>query len=141
METVKVALPVENDAISQHFGQCTQFKVYTITDRAVVGSEIVVTGEMGHDELGLWFLQNGIQAVICGGIGAGAQGALAAAGIIVFPGVEGACDAAIEKLLTGELIAQYAATCGCHGGCHGHDGGCHSGGCHGSSGGCSCHCH
>ncbi len=139
METVKVALPVENDNISQHFGRCTQFQIYTITDRAIAGSEIVVTGEMGHDELGLWFLQNGVQAVICGGIGAGAQGALAAAGIIVFPGVEGACDDAIAKLLTGELIAQYVATCGCHGSA---GGGC-GGGCHGHSGGCGggCHCH
>ncbi len=139
METVKVALPVENNNISQHFGRCTQFQIYTITDRAIAGSEIVVTGEMGHDELGLWFLQNGVQAVICGGIGAGAQGALAAAGIIVFPGIEGTCDDAIAKLLTGELIAQYAATCGCHG--HA-EGGC-GGGCHGHSGGCGggCHCH
>ncbi len=138
METVKVAIPVQEGQIFQHFGQATQFQIYTIADRAVASSEIVSPGEMGHDELGLWFLQQGIQAVICGGIGAGAQGALAAAGIIVFPGNDGTCDAAIEKLLTGELIAQYASTCGCSGGCHGHDGG----GCHGhAGGGCHCHCH
>ena len=56
---------------------------------------------------------------------------------------------ATEKELTEGLHGEYVHTCGCGGGCHGHEGGCHGheggcggdcgGGCHGHEGGCDCH--
>lgn len=47
---------------------------------------------------------------------------------------------ATEKELTEGLHGEYVHTCGCGGGCHGHEGGCGGdcgGGCH--EGGCDCH--
>ena len=55
---------------------------------------------------------------------------------------------ATEKELTEGLHGEYVHTCGCGGGCHGHDGGCGGcgghdgeceGGCGGHDGGCGCH--
>ena len=49
---------------------------------------------------------------------------------------------ATEKELTEGLHGEYVHTCGCGGGCHGHEGGCGGdcgGGCHGHEGGCDCH--
>ena len=48
---------------------------------------------------------------------------------------------ATEKELTEGLHGEYVHTCGCGGGCHGHEGGC-GGGCHdgGCEGGCNENC-
>ena len=58
---------------------------------------------------------------------------------------------ATEKELTEGLHGEFVHTCGCGGGCHGHDGGCggsceggcHEGGCggHGEGHDCGCGCH
>ncbi len=78
-----------------------------------------------------------MEALICGGIGGGAQNALAAAGIKLYGGVSGDADAAVEALLAGNLEFSANATCNHHGGHH-HDGDCHGyeGGCHGHGGNC-----
>lgn len=131
----RIAIPFADGNVFRHFGKSTQFKIYTIADDKVTASETVGTDGTGHEALGLWLLRNGVNAVICGDIGPGALGALAAAGIAALAGVEGPADDAIAKLLAGTLEASPAANCGHHagGGCGSH--GC--GGCHGS-GGCGC---
>ncbi len=126
----RIALPHEDGQIFQHFGKATQFRIYTIADDKIATSEVVPTDGAGHEALGLWLTLQGVNVVVCGGIGPGAQGALRAAGIQVFPGVEGPTDDAVQKLLSGELVQQHAATCNHHaGGCGSHAcGSCH--GCH-----------
>ncbi|MFR7797217.1 MAG: NifB/NifX family molybdenum-iron cluster-binding protein [Collinsella sp.] len=77
----------------------------------------------------------GVDTLICGGIGGGAINALAQAGITVYAGAQGSCDACVEALIAGTLAQNGEATCGCHG--HDHDHGhAHE---HGES--CSCHGH
>lgn len=127
-----IAIPYSDGQIFQHFGKTTQFKIYVIEEDAVVSSEVVDTDGTGHEDLALWLVWHAVNAVICGNVGPGMQGALAAAGIQFLAGVEGAADEAIEKLLAGTLVGETRATCGGHGGgCGGHcgHGGC--GGCHG----------
>ena len=48
-------------------------------------------------------MQNGVDTLICGGIGKGAQAALAEAGIKLYGGVSGDADAAVSALLNGSL--------------------------------------
>ncbi len=126
----RIAIPHEDGNIFQHFGKFAEFKIYTIADGKVAMSEVVKADSAGHEALGLWLIMRGVTVVICGGIGPGAQGALRAAGIQMFPGVEGAADDAVQKFLAGELVQQHAATCHFHaGGCGAHAcGTCH--GCH-----------
>ncbi len=128
----RIALPFEDDKIFQHFGKATHFKIYTVTENTVTSSDVLATDGTGHEALGLWLMLQGVTLVICGGIGPGAQGALRAAGIRVFPGIEGSTDDAVQKLLSGELQAQEAPTCNHHthgGGCGAHAcAGCHN--CH-----------
>lgn len=129
----RIAVPYDADgSVFQHFGKATEFKIYEIVDNAVEKSKVVGCDGGGHDLIGLWLVQQGVNAVICGGIGPGAQGALAAAGVAVFPGVEGSADDAIARLVDGSLSASSASNC------HGHAGGCSGGGCkcHSSCGSC-----
>ena len=125
-----IAIPYENGNVFQHFGKATTFMIYTIENDAVVKSEIKDAEGAGHEELGLWLVWQGVNAVICGGIGPGAMGALAGAGIPAVAGVEGSADDAVAKLIAGTLVTASEPTCGghAHGGCGGHCGGWH--GCH-----------
>ncbi|MBQ8114247.1 MAG: NifB/NifX family molybdenum-iron cluster-binding protein [Kiritimatiellae bacterium] len=109
-----IAIPYSQDEVFQHFGKSSQFKIYTVADGAVASTEVLDTAGVGHEDLALWLVQHSVQAVVCGGIGPGAQGALAAAGIAVFAGVEGAADEAARRLLAGELAPAGGANC--HGG-------------------------
>lgn len=133
----KIAIPYSEGTVFQHFGRATQFKIYTIESGKVVSDEVVDTEGTGHEDLALWLVWHAVDAVLCGDVGPGMQGALAAAGIQFLAGVEGSADEAVEKLLAGTLVGQTTATCGGHGGgCGGHGGGCggHCG--HGGCGGC-----
>ncbi len=100
---MRIAVTYENGDIFQHFGHTEQFKLYEIEDSKIVGSRIVDTNGQGHGALA--DILNGLQAdiLICGGIGGGAQMALASLGIRLFGGVSGNADAAVEALLANNL--------------------------------------
>ena len=117
---MKIAVTYENGNVFQHFGKSEAFKVYTVENDNVVSSEVVSTGGQGHGALGGFLTGQGADAVICGGIGPGAQDVLRSAGISLYAGVSGSCDEAVEKLLAGTLVSQSVANCGHHG--HGHGG-------------------
>ena len=57
---------------------------------------MVDAGGSGHGALAGVLSALHVDALICGGIGGGAQAALAAAGIRLFGGVSGSADAAVE---------------------------------------------
>ena len=76
------------------------------------------------------------RGLICGGIGGGAQAALAEAGIKLYGGVSGDADAAVSALLSGNLGYDPNVHCDHHDHAHGEAG--HTCGDHGC-GKHSCH--
>ena len=78
---MKIAVTYENGQIFQHFGHTEQFKVYEFEGKDIVNVEIVSTNGNGHGALAEFLVENGVDTLICGGIGGGAQAALAEAGI------------------------------------------------------------
>lgn len=100
---MRIAVTYENGQIFQHFGRTEQFKVYDVQDGAVVSSEVVGTNGSGHGALAGVLTALKADALICGGIGGGAQAALAAAGIRLYGGVSGGADEAVQALLSGGL--------------------------------------
>ena len=125
---MKIAVTYENGEIFGHFGHTEQFKVYEIEEGKVVSSEVLDTNGSGHGALA-GFLQNlGMDVLICGGIGMGAQMALREAGIKLFGGAGGNADKAVEAFLINELKYDPDAKCDHHG--HGHSEG-HTCGNHG----------
>jgi predicted Fe-Mo cluster-binding NifX family protein len=135
----RIAIPVSSGDIFQHFGKSNQFKIFTVSDGKVTQTEDFISGDAGHEELGFLLVCRSVNIVICGGIGPGALGALAGAGIRVVAGIEGNADNAVIKFLEGNLEGSESATCGSHaqGGCaarHG-CGSCRARGCGGKCGG------
>ena len=133
---MKIAVTYENGDIFQHFGHTAQFKIYSTGDGKILSSEVIGTHGSGHGALAGLLHSLGVQTLICGGIGAGAQAALAQAGIQLYAGVTGPADDAVNALLAGALPQSAQANCDHHHGEEGHacgEHGCGEHGCGGSS--------
>ena len=113
-DIMRIAVTYENGEIFQHFGHTEEFKVYDVQDGKVVASEVVNTNGQGHGALAGVLTALKADVLICGGIGGGAQMALAAAGIKLYGGVSGSADAAVEALLAGNLDYNSAVKCNHH---------------------------
>ena len=111
---MKIAVTYQNGQIFQHFGHTEQFKIYEISNGSILHTEVVGTNGSGHGALAGFLMQHGIDTLICGGIGGGAQMALAQAGIRLFGGVSGAADAAVQALLNGTLTYDPDVHCNHH---------------------------
>jgi len=135
---MKIAVTYDNGNVFQHFGRTETFKVYEVENGEVVDEKIVGSEGAGHEALAGLLADKGIDVLICGGCGAGAQAALAEAGVELLSGAEGNCDAVVDAYLRGDLTSK-GVTCdhhdhedeegGCGGNCGGGCGGC-GGGCH-----------
>ena len=130
---MKIAVTYEGGLIFQHFGHTSHFKIYEIEQDKVASSQVIDTNGHGHGALAGFLKEQGVNVLICGGIGGGAQIALAEAGIQLFGGVSGDADEAVEALLVGQLAYNPCVRCNHHD--HDHDHACGDHGC----GSHSCH--
>ena len=130
---MKIAVTYDNGNIFQHFGRTESFKVYEVEGNKVVSSEVIGSNGVGHGALAGLLSEQSVDVLICGGIGGGAQQALAEAGVELVAGAEGDVDQAVEAYLRGELIST-GANCDHH---HHEDG--HSCGDHGEGHSCGGH--
>ena len=127
---MKIAVTYDNGEVFQHFGHTEQFKLYNVEDGKIVSSAVVGTNGTGHGALAGFLKANGVDALICGGIGDGARSALERAGIALYGGVSGDADIAVKNLLDGTLRYNPDVRCSHHSEKHpdgGHD--CQSRGC------------
>ena len=70
---MKIAVTYDNGNIFQHFGKTENFKVYEVEDNQVVSSEVIGSNGTGHGALAGLLSEQGVDVLICGGIGGGAQ--------------------------------------------------------------------
>ena len=146
---MKIAVTYDNGNIFQHFGRTEFFKVYDVEDNKIVSSEVIGSNGTGHGALAGLLANHGIDVLICGGIGGGAQAALSEAGVELVAGASGDVDQAVESYLKGELESTGANcdhhhgeghSCGDHGcGHHEEDNACGDSCGSGCGGGCGSH--
>ena len=128
---MKIAVTYEAGLVFQHFGHTSAFKIYEVEENEVKSAQVIDTDGHGHGALAGFLAAQGVDILICGGIGGGAQMALAEAGIRLFGGVMGDADEAVEAFLAGQLNYNPCVQCNHHG--HDHncgDHGCGSHSCH-----------
>ena len=135
---MKIAVTYDNGNIFQHFGRTESFKVYEVEDNKVVSSKVIGSNGVGHGALAGLLSDQSVDVLICGGIGGGAQAALAEAGVELCAGAEGDADQAVEAYLKGELIST-GANCDHHHHEDGHSCGDHEEG-HSCGGACGSSC-
>lgn len=132
---MRIAVTYENGQIFQHFGHTESFKIYDVEEEKIVHSEVVDTNGNGHGVLAGVLNALNADVLICGGIGGGAQAALAAAGIKLFGGVSGDADKAVETFINETLDYDPDVKCSHHEHSHGEGHTCGEHGC----GSHSCH--
>ena len=131
--TMKIAVTCENNEVFQHFGHTPEFAVFTVEDGKVVSKRILSCGGTGHGALAGVLKEGGVDLLICGGIGGGAQMALAEAGVQLIGGASGKVDEVVAAFLKGELSVNPDFQCHHHDGDAGHKCGehhCGNGHCH-----------
>ena len=116
-----------NGQIFQHFGHTEYMKIYETQDNTVRSAEVKSTNGSGHGALAGFLREEGVEVLICGGIGGGAQMALAEAGIRLYGGCSGDADQAVNNFLNNMLMYNPNVRCDHHEGGHdcGHDCGSH----------------
>ena len=122
---MKIAVTYEAGLVFQHFGHTAHFKLYDVENGEVKRSCIIPTDGHGHGALAGFLKAQGVDCLICGGIGGGAQMALQNAGIKFYGGVRGDADEAVTALLAGQLEFNPCVTCNHHGHDHACGGSCH----------------
>lgn len=127
---MRIAVTYESGMVFQHFGHTGQFKIYDVENGEITGEQVMDTAGNGHGALAGFLSGLKVDALICGGIGGGAQNALAQADIRLYAGVTGKADDAVWAFLAGGLQWDANARCSHHDqGEHRHD-------CAGNGGGC-----
>ena len=110
---MKIAVTYDNGNVFQHFGKTEYFKIYEVEENKVVSSEVMSSNGSGHGALAGLLADHSVDVLICGGIGGGAQSALAEAGVELCAGAQGNTDEAVEAYLRGELV-NSGANCNHH---------------------------
>lgn len=111
---VRIAVTYEDGNVFQHFGHASQFKLYDIENGRIVNAQVVPVNGQGHGALAGLLSAAKVDAVICGGIGGGAQNALREAGIALYGGVSGDADEAVQAYLAGNLAFEANVQCSRH---------------------------
>ncbi len=93
--TMRIAVTYEDGKVFQHFGHTEQFKLDDVEEGQVKATEVISTDGNGHGALARFLQEHKVDTLICGGIGGGAQQALALAGINLYGGVKGDADQAV----------------------------------------------
>ena len=123
---MRIAVTYKDGQVFQHFGRSEFFKIYDVKEGQIISSVIIPTNGNGHGALGAFLSQAKVDALICGGIGAGTRNILKDVNIALYPGVVGDADEACRALIAGNLNYQPDIEC------HDHDHGDHD---------CGHHCH
>lgn len=116
---MRIAVTYDNGMIYQHFGHTEHFKLYDIESGSIANQTILGTDGQGHGALVALLRACRADVLICGGIGSGAQKAIAEAGIKLYGGVSGSADDAVSAFVSGNLNFNPEVRCAHHGREHG----------------------
>lgn len=99
-----IAVPVNGSDIAPDFGKATEFSVFTtsVFDEIEDVRLIRAPGD-GHESAIRLLEENGVQAVICGGIGGYAVRAMRNTGMMLMGGAEGSAEDRVNDFLGGQL--------------------------------------
>jgi predicted Fe-Mo cluster-binding NifX family protein len=100
---MKVAISTDGGNVSAHFGRCPSFTLVEIENNKVVTKETIANP--GHEPgfIPQFLQRQGVQCIVCGGMGMRAQGFFTEYGIQTIVGVSGSIDEVTEKLEKGTL--------------------------------------
>lgn len=103
---MKIAIPVANDKLSLHFGHCENFFIFQVDNDLIISSEKLTPPPHEPGVLPKWLNELGVNLIIAGGMGQGAQVLFAKNNIDVVIGAPAdAPKTLVENYLDGSLIS------------------------------------
>ncbi|MFH1147917.1 MAG: NifB/NifX family molybdenum-iron cluster-binding protein [Pseudomonadota bacterium] len=96
---MKIALPVVDNKLCNHFGHCDKFAILDIQDNKIANKTLVIPPPHEPGVLPGWLGEMGVEVVIAGGMGQRALALLTKRGVKVITGAPG--------LSSEELVEQY----------------------------------
>jgi predicted Fe-Mo cluster-binding NifX family protein len=95
---MRIAISTDGRYVSPHFGRCPIFTLVDIEDGKTVGR--VEVENPGHEPgyIPRFLHEKGVKQIVCGGMGARAQGFFVEMGIHTILGVDGNIDEVIKQL-------------------------------------------
>jgi len=120
---LRIAMPIDNQNVNQHFGTSSEFAVIEIEGDQIKDNKTVSAASLAHNHGGLaGLLKNeNVEVVIVGGIGPPAQQALEETGMKVITGAQGVIKDIAIMFAKGQLRSKPVS---CNHG-HGHSCGQH----------------
>ncbi|MCK5731635.1 MAG: NifB/NifX family molybdenum-iron cluster-binding protein [Tenericutes bacterium] len=100
---MRVALAVDNNMITQHFGHCEYFVVYEVENEEIKGSEIIKNPPHQKGHLPKFLKENNINVVITGNMGQMAVNLMNNLDIQCIKGVKGNLVDVINAYVDGSL--------------------------------------
>jgi len=104
---MRIAVPVANGRLAQHFGHCEKFALVDVdpVTKETTASTEVAAPEHQPGLLPEWLREQGVQLVIAGGMGSRAQSLFRAAAIQVLTGAPAeAPETLVRQYLDGRLV-------------------------------------
>jgi predicted Fe-Mo cluster-binding NifX family protein len=101
----RIALPLDGDRLSTHFGHAAKFGIYDVGGGTVIEEKAAVPPPHAPGVIPSWLAKQGVSVVIAGGLGRKAMAAFEKEGIEVISGaLPGEARAVVEAFLAGELV-------------------------------------
>lgn len=128
---MKIAIPVTDGMVEQHFGQREQFAIVDVADGDAGHGpiELVDARDVQHNHVGTVELLklHGVHAIVAGGMGYPMFASLKNAGFEVITGAEGSTEEVVHAFAAGKLVDKGDVHEHHHEHDHHHEGGHHHG--------------
>ncbi len=117
----KIAIPTNGELVDAHFGKAAGFTVFEIEGKEARFVELLSAAGLQHQHEGLasMFKRNGVEVLVCGGIGGGMINGLKAIGLEVVTGASGSVVEVAKTYASGDFVSTRSV-CQDHDHGHGH---------------------
>ena len=111
----KIAIPTNGELLDAHFGRAAGFTVFEIEGKEARFVELLSATGLQHQHEGLasMFKRNGVEVLVCGGVGGGMINGLNAVGLKVVTGASGNVIDVAKLYASGNLVST-ASVCQSH---------------------------
>ena len=100
---MKIAVASEHGMVTEHFGHCLEFVVFSTEEGQIVAQEVLENPGHRPGFLPNFLADHGVEVIISGGMGGGAVDIFNERGVEVVIGASGPARSAADRDLSGEL--------------------------------------
>jgi len=100
---MRIAIATDNNFVSEHFGRCQFYTIVDIKEGKVIEKKVVENPGHQPGLIPQFLHKQGVECIICGGMGTRAKDFFNQFGIKTLVGISGPVDEVIKKFIDGSL--------------------------------------